>query len=60
VMVREQLGDEQLVAVRIGGQDIRIAGIDPDLALPTGAEVDAAVTIDNLHLFDAATGEQVK
>jgi multiple sugar transport system ATP-binding protein len=60
VMVSEQLGDEQLVAVRIGGQDIRIAGIDPDLALPTGAEVDAAVAIDNLHLFDAATGEQVK
>src|SRR6266545_1817006 len=52
LMVTEQLGDEQLLAVRVGGQDIRIAGTDPDLTLPTGAEIEAAIGTDNLHFFD--------
>jgi multiple sugar transport system ATP-binding protein len=52
VMVTEQLGDEQLLAVRLGGTEIRIAGVDPDLTLPAGSAIEAAVATDNLHLFD--------
>jgi multiple sugar transport system ATP-binding protein len=59
LMVTEQLGDEQLLAVRVGGQDIRIAGIDPDLTLPTGAEIEAAIGADNLHFFDAVSNEKI-
>jgi len=59
LMVTEQLGDEQLIALRVGAQDIRIAGIDPDLHLPTGAKLEAAVAADHLHLFDASTGRQI-
>src|SRR5262249_28309718 len=32
VMASEQLGDEQVLAVRVGDRDIRVAGIDPDLS----------------------------
>ncbi len=56
----EQLGDEQLLAVRVGGQDIRIAGIDPDLTLPTGAEIEAAIGTDNLHFFDDVSNEKIR
>jgi ABC-type sugar transport system ATPase subunit len=52
VMVTEQLGDEQLLAVRVGDSEIRIAGVDPDLTLPTGSQIEAAVATDNLHFFD--------
>jgi multiple sugar transport system ATP-binding protein len=58
-MVTEQLGDEQLLAIRVAGQDIRIAGIDPDLTLPTGAEIEAAVITENLHFFDDVSNERV-
>jgi ABC-type sugar transport system ATPase subunit len=53
-MVTEQLGDEQLLAVRLGDSEIRIAGVDPDLALATGSQIEAAVAADNLHFFDEA------
>src|SRR6476661_7942300 len=43
VMVTEQLGDEQLLAVRLGDGEIRIAGVDPDLSLSTGSQIEAAV-----------------
>jgi len=52
VMVTEQLGDEQLLAIRLGNSEIRIAGVDPDLTLPAGLELEAAVATDNLHFFD--------
>ncbi len=52
LMVTEQLGDEQLLAVRIGGSDIRIAGIDPDLTLAAGSGIEAAIAVENLHVFD--------
>src|SRR5262249_9084115 len=52
VMVSEQLGDEQLLAVRLGDSEIRIAGVDPDLSLSTGSQIEAAVATDNLHFFD--------
>ena len=54
VMVTEQLGDEQLLAVRFGDAEIRIAGVDPDLALATGSPIEAAVATDNLHFFEEA------
>jgi hypothetical protein len=50
-MVTEQLGDEQLLAVRVADSEIRIAGVDPDMTLAAGAEIEAAVATDNLHLF---------
>ena len=49
--VTEQLGDEQLLAVRLGDSEIRIAGVDPDLSLPTGAQIEAAIATDHLHFF---------
>jgi ABC-type sugar transport system ATPase subunit len=52
-MVTEQLGDEQLLAVRIGKSEIRIAGVDPDLTLAPGTQIEAAIAADNLHFFDA-------
>jgi multiple sugar transport system ATP-binding protein len=52
VMVTEQLGDEQLLAIRLGDSEFRIAGVDPDLTLPAGSEIEAAVATDNLHFFD--------
>jgi multiple sugar transport system ATP-binding protein len=52
VMVTEQLGDEQLLAIRLGDSEIRIAGVDPDLTLPAGSEIEAAVATENLHFFD--------
>ena len=51
VMVTEQLGDEQLLAVRLGNGDVRIAGVDPDLVLATGSPIEAAIATDNLHFF---------
>jgi hypothetical protein len=56
VMVTEQLGDEQLLAVRLGDSEIRIAGVDPDLVLSTGSQIEAAVATDNLHFFDDGAG----
>ena len=55
VVVSEQLGDEQILAVRIGQDEIRIASVDPDLALAVGSQVEAAVGMDHLHFF--ANGE---
>ena len=52
VMVTEQLGDEQLLAIRLGDGEIRIAGVDPDLTLSAGSPIEAAVATDNLHFFD--------
>jgi multiple sugar transport system ATP-binding protein len=60
LMVSEQLGDEQLLAVRIGEADIRVAGVDPELVLATGTQVDVAVPIDNLHIFDGASGAAIR
>jgi multiple sugar transport system ATP-binding protein len=53
VMVSEQLGDEQVLVVRLGATDIRVAGVDPDLKLATGSELEAAIATANLHFFDA-------
>src|SRR6059058_4745315 len=47
VTVTEQLGDEQLLAVRLGDGEIRIAGADPDLSLPTGTQIEAAIATDH-------------
>jgi multiple sugar transport system ATP-binding protein len=60
LMVSEQLGDEQLLAVRIGGTDMRVAGIDPELSLTTGAEVDIALPLENLHVFDGTSGLAIR
>jgi multiple sugar transport system ATP-binding protein len=58
--VTEQLGDEQVLAVRIGAGDIRVAGVDPELSLAAGTRIDIAVPMDNLQLFDAATGAAIR
>jgi ABC-type sugar transport system ATPase subunit len=64
-MVTEQLGDEQILVIRIGKQDIRVAGVDPDLTLATGSQIEASAAIENLHVFDtqadgAAIGGRAK
>ncbi len=60
LMVTEQLGDEQVLAVRIGKADIRVAGVDPELTLATGTRVDVAVPMENLHLFDMTSGAAIR
>ena len=60
LMVSEQLGDEQLLAVRVGQGDIRVSGVDPELALEAGARVDLAVPIDSVHIFDGASGAAIR
>jgi len=56
LMVTEQLGDEQLLAIRIGANDIRVAGIDPELALDTGTPVELSAQYENLHVFEGTSG----
>src|SRR5262245_33456246 len=56
LMVTEQLGDEQVLAIRIGESDIRVAGVDPELKLASGTIVEVAVSMDNLHVFDGVSG----
>jgi multiple sugar transport system ATP-binding protein len=60
LMVSEQLGDEQLLAVRIGDGDIRVAGVDPELTLPTGTPVDISAPMESLHVFDGTTGTAIR
>jgi len=60
LMVTEQLGDEQVLAVRIGAGDVRVAGVDPELTLGTGARIDVSVPMDSLHLFDITTGAAIR
>jgi multiple sugar transport system ATP-binding protein len=51
LMVTEQLGDEQLLVARVGAVDIRVAGVDPELALAGGSDITVTASIDNLHFF---------
>src|SRR5690349_4810610 len=60
LMVSEQLGDEQLLAVRIGEAEIRVSGVDPELALAAGAQVDLTLPIDSLHVFDGSSGAAIR
>jgi multiple sugar transport system ATP-binding protein len=60
LMVTEQLGDEQIVAIRVGDRDVRIAGVDPDLRLAPGTGLEISAAFENLHFFDAATGERLR
>ena len=60
LMVNEQLGDEQLLALRIGRTDLRVSGIDPELSLTTGTQVDVSVPVESLHIFDGATGAAIR
>jgi multiple sugar transport system ATP-binding protein len=60
LMVTEQLGDEQVLAIRIGEADIRVAGVDPELRLASGTTVEVAASLDNLHVFDGASGAALR
>jgi multiple sugar transport system ATP-binding protein len=60
LMVSEQLGDEQLLAVRIGAGDIRVAGVDPELALAAGTPLEISVSIESLHVFDGTSGTAIR
>jgi multiple sugar transport system ATP-binding protein len=60
LMVTEQLGDEQLLAVRIGSGDLRVSGVDPELALTTGTRIDLVVPIESLHIFEGSTGAAIR
>ncbi|MGE0523045.1 MAG: ABC transporter ATP-binding protein [Variibacter sp.] len=57
LMVTEQLGDEQILVLRVGGQDIRVAGVDPELDFSAGGEIETFTAIENLHLFEQADKE---
>jgi len=52
----EQLGDQQLLDLRVGGAPIRVAGIDPALSLADGTELHLSAMPENVHFFDAADG----
>jgi ABC-type sugar transport system ATPase subunit len=54
--VSEQLGDAQLLALRLSGKDFLVAGVDPDLTLSPGVPLNIAVAIDNLHVFHPDSG----
>src|SRR5919109_1762168 len=56
LMVTEQLGDEQVVAVRLGAADFRVAGVDPELKLAGGSSVEMAIGIEDLHFFASDSG----
>jgi multiple sugar transport system ATP-binding protein len=60
LMVTEQLGDEQLLGVRIGSGDLRVSGVDPELALTTGTRIDLVVPIESLHIFEGSTGAAIR
>ncbi|MBM3525329.1 MAG: TOBE domain-containing protein, partial [Alphaproteobacteria bacterium] len=60
LMVTEQLGDEQLLAVRIGAVDFRIAGVDPERGFATGEAIEAAIALENIHFFDPETGRALR
>jgi multiple sugar transport system ATP-binding protein len=60
LMVCEQLGDEQLLAMRIGDGDVRIAGVDPELTLAAGTPLEVCVTMESLHLFDGSSGAAIR
>ncbi|MFM8680689.1 MAG: ABC transporter ATP-binding protein [Alphaproteobacteria bacterium] len=60
LMVTEQLGDEQLLAIRIAGADFRLAGVDPELVFPAGAAIEAAVAHENMHFFDPQDGAALR
>ena len=53
-------GDEQLLVMRIGESDIRVAGIDPELTLAAGATVEVSTPPDNLHIFAGASGAAIR
>ena len=57
LMVTEQLGDEQVLVVRVGNADVRIAGVDPELAIAPHARVEVSAELAHLHLFDSRTGK---
>jgi multiple sugar transport system ATP-binding protein len=60
LLVTEQLGDAQLLAVRVGEADIRVAGVDPELTLAAGTRLEVAAPVDSLHLFDIASGVAIR
>jgi multiple sugar transport system ATP-binding protein len=60
LVISEQLGDEQLLAVRVGQTDIRVAGVDPELTFAAGAQVNVSAPIDSIHIFDGATGTAIR
>jgi hypothetical protein len=46
--------------VRIGSGDLRVSGVDPELALTTGTRIDLVVPIESLHIFDGSTGAAIR
>lgn len=56
VNVLEPLGTETLVYVSVGGQEL-IAKASGRTPPPLGASVNLSVDPDNMHLFDASTGQ---
>ena len=60
ILVTEQLGDEQILAIRVAGADFRIAGVDPELSFDAGGAIEAAVAHENMHFFAPEGGEALR
>jgi multiple sugar transport system ATP-binding protein len=60
LMVTEQLGNEQLLAIRIGGADFRLAGVDPELGFASGTRIEASIALENMHFFDPESGAALR
>lgn len=54
----EQMGHELILAVVLGEQTL-IARTDPRTQAFVGQEINLALNLDNLHLFDSQTGESI-
>jgi multiple sugar transport system ATP-binding protein len=54
----EQMGFENVLLLEVGGQ-ILVARTDPRTPANIGHELDVAINLDNLHLFDADTKESL-
>lgn len=59
VAVQEPLGHETLIYVNTGGQEI-IAKADGRTPPAVGSDVTLSAALENLHLFDADTGETLQ
>jgi len=56
VRVAEQMGVDQVLDVSVGDADIRVARVDPELALRRGDALPLSAPAERLHFFDPETG----
>ncbi len=57
VRVAEQMGVDQVLDVSVFDAEIRVARVNPDLALHGGDQVSLAAPVERLHFFHPETGQ---